>query len=304
MREIFYLTKRNCLVYLRDKSAVFFSLLSMLIVLGLMVVFLGKMNSENVLSVIEEYGGRKITAQDRENAAYLIQMWTLAGIISVNAVTVTMTVLGNMVQDETRKRIMAFYVTPVKRLYLALGYIFSAWIIGTFMCILTFAVGEVFFFLKGYDMLSVKDALTLTGMIMCSALTYSSIGYVIALFVHSNSAWSGILTIIGTLVGFAGGIYLPMSQLSIGVQKILKALPILHSVSMMRAVSTQQIVEKTFAGMPEGLIPVYRDKMGITVTVSGNIWSIKEQVLLLTGYTFCAIILAVIVTRNRKLKDR
>ena len=52
MREIFYLTKRNCLVYLRDKSAVFFSLLSMLIVLGLMVVFLGKMNSENVLSVI------------------------------------------------------------------------------------------------------------------------------------------------------------------------------------------------------------------------------------------------------------
>ena len=100
MREIFYLTKRNCLVYLRDKSAVFFSLLSMLIVLGLMVVFLGKMNSENVLSVIEEYGGRKITAQDRENAAYLIQMWTLAGIISVNAVTVTMTVLGNMVQKE------------------------------------------------------------------------------------------------------------------------------------------------------------------------------------------------------------
>ena len=247
MREIFYLTKRNCLVYLRDRSAVFFSLLSMLIVLGLMVVFLGKMNSENVLSVIEEYGGREITAQDRENAAYLIQMWTLAGIISVNAVTVTMTVLGNMVQDETRKRIMAFYVTPVKRLYLALGYIFSAWIIGTFMCLLTFTMGEVFFFLKGYDMLSVKDVFVLTGMIMCSTLTYSSIGYVIALFVHSNSAWSGILTIIGTLVGFAGGIYLPMSQLSIGVQKILKALPILHSVSMMRAVSTQQIVEQTLS---------------------------------------------------------
>ena len=95
-----------------------------------------------------------------------------------------------------------------------------------------------------------------------------------------------------------------MSQLSVGVQKILKALPILHSVSMMRAVSTQKIVEQTFAGMPEGLIPVYRDKMGITVTVADNIWSIKEQMLLLMAYAFCAIILAVIVTRNRKLKDR
>ena len=71
MREIFYLTKRNCLVYLRDKSAVFFSLLSMLIVLGLMVVFLGKMNSENVLSVIEEYGGKKeITGQSIGQASY------------------------------------------------------------------------------------------------------------------------------------------------------------------------------------------------------------------------------------------
>ena len=38
--------------------------------------------------------------------------------------------------------------------------------------------------------------------------------------------------------------------------------------------------------------------------LQGNIWSIREQVLLLMAYTFCAIILAVIVTRNRKLKDR
>ena len=137
MREVYYLTKRNCLLYLRDKSAVFFSMLSMLIVLGLMVIFLGNMNSEAVLNIIETYGNRAVTEADRENAAYLIQMWTLAGILLVNAVTVTLTVLGGMVVDETQKRIMAFYVTPVKRLYLALGYILSAWMIGSGMCLLT-----------------------------------------------------------------------------------------------------------------------------------------------------------------------
>lgn len=123
MSEIWYMTKRNCLVYLRDRSAVFFSFLSMLIVLGLMVIFLGSMNSESVLNVLQEYGweGRD-TSKDAENATYLIQLWTLAGILVVNSVTVTLTVLGTMVQDETKKRAMAFYVTPVKRYKLTFSY--------------------------------------------------------------------------------------------------------------------------------------------------------------------------------------
>ena len=37
MKEIGYLVKRNSLLFLRERSAVFFSLLSMLIVLALMV---------------------------------------------------------------------------------------------------------------------------------------------------------------------------------------------------------------------------------------------------------------------------
>ena len=40
MGDMIYLVKRNSLVFLRERSAVFFSLLSMLITLGLMDVFL------------------------------------------------------------------------------------------------------------------------------------------------------------------------------------------------------------------------------------------------------------------------
>lgn len=304
MQEVYQMTKRNMLIYLRDKGAVFFSMLSMMIVLGLMVVFLGNMNAENVINVIEEYGGRTATTQDRENAAYLIQMWTLAGILVVNAVTVTLTIMGNMVQDETRKRIMAFYVTPVKRLYLTLSYILAAWIIGSLMCLLTLGVGELYFICKGYGILDMVSVLQLTGMIFCNTFTFSAIGYLMALFVHSDSAWAGLLTVIGTLVGFAGGIYLPMSQLADGVQKVLKCLPVLHGASMMRAVSTAEIVETTFAGMSEELIPIYQDKMGITVTISDAIVSIKGQIGILLLYGVAAIILSVVITQNRKLRDR
>lgn len=304
MREVYYLTKRNCLLYLRDKSAVFFSMLSMLIVLGLMVIFLGNMNSEAVLNIIETYGNRAVTEADRENAAYLIQMWTLAGILLVNAVTVTLTVLGGMVVDETQKRIMAFYVTPVKRLYLALGYILSAWMIGSGMCLLTLGAGELYFIGKGFGALPLQVLLKLAGMIVCNAFTFSALGYMIALFVHSNSAWSGILTIIGTLVGFAGGIYLPMGELSESVGNILKCFPILHGAAMMRETATAELVEKTFAGMPAGLIPIYKEEMGITVTMNGQVLDVKWQMVLLFAYAAAAIVIAVFVTGKRKLKDR
>ena len=108
MKEIFYLVKRNVLVFVRDRSAVFFSVLSMMIVLGLMVIFLGSLNSKNVVEMLKSMGGDRDALQDQKNAEYLIQMWTLAGILVVNTVTVTLTVLGGMVQDETRGRLASF----------------------------------------------------------------------------------------------------------------------------------------------------------------------------------------------------
>ena len=125
MREIYYLVKRNALIYLRDRAAVFFSRLSMFIVLGLMAIFLGKMNSDDLVAILARFGERD-TAADEKNASYLVQLWTMAGILVVNSVTITLTVLGAMVRDETRHRIVAFYVSPVKRIKLSLGYILTA----------------------------------------------------------------------------------------------------------------------------------------------------------------------------------
>lgn len=304
MREIIYLTKRNCRVFLRDKAAVFFSFLSMLIILGLMVVFLGKMNSDELISVLAEFGGERDTVQDQENATYLIQLWTLAGILVVNSVTVTLTVMGTMVQDETRKRIMAFYVTSVNRIKLSLGYILSSWLVGTGMCVITLAVGEFYFVLQGHGLLAAVELLKLAGIIALSVFTFSALGYLLALFVHSDSAWSGILTIIGTLVGFAGGIYLPLSSLSETVQTVLKCIPVLHGAAMMREVCTAQAIRETFDGLPEAVADGFKERMGITLyrgEVQIELW---QQVTLLLIYAIIAIVVATLVNRKRKLKDR
>lgn len=304
MKQIYYLIKRNTLNFFRDRSAVFFSLLSTLIVLALMVVFLGSMNSSSVVEVLKQYGGERNSATDEANAKYLVQMWTLSGILVVNSVTVTLTALGAMISDEARNRLASFYVAPVKRIKIALGYILSAWCISTIMCTLTLLIGEGYMLLQGHALLPMTAILKVFGMICLNTFVYASLGYLLALFIHSESGWSGMLTIVGTLVGFLGGIYLPMSALPGSVGSVLKCLPVLHGCAMMRDVMTADIVETTFTGLPDMVTDIFREMMGITVAFDGQIISFKYQILILLSYAIISIVLATIISNKRKVSDR
>ncbi|MDE6064972.1 MAG: ABC transporter permease [Lachnospiraceae bacterium] len=304
MREIYYLTKRNMLLFLRDKAAVFFSFLSMLIVLALMVIFLRNMNCENVVDALAEVGGVRDTAADEKNAEYLIKMWTLAGILVTNAVTVTLTVMGTMVQDETRNKLVSFYAAPVQRIRLALGYILSSWLVGIAMCVFTLIVGEAYMGLSGFPILSASNCLTLFWMILLNTFVWAALAYLLALFIHSESAWSGALTIVGTLVGFVGAIYLPMSMLPEGVANVLKHLPVLHGAAMMRMVCTKDAIEKTFVGLPEIAGDTFREQMGVHVIMNGNVVSEQMQVLFLVSCGIIAIAAAALIGRKRRIAER
>lgn len=304
MREVYYLFKRNVLVFLRDYGAVFFSMFSMLIVLLLMVVFLGKMNTDEVLWILEEYGGERDAEQDKRNAEYLIQMWTLAGILAVNTVTVSMTVMQTMIRDEVKGQLACFYVAPVKRIKLALGYILAAWSIGSGMSFLTLIIGEVYMVLQGHALLEVTALAKVLGMIMINAFVYAGIGYLLALFIHSESAWGGMLTVVGTLVGFLGAIYLPVSQLSENIVKVLKCLPVLHGAAMMRVVLTEGAMEEIFTGLPPVIPEMFGKEMGITLWTKDVQITLENQIFILAAYSIIAIVLAAVISKRRKIHDR
>lgn len=304
MKVTIQLFRRNFLIFIRDKGAVFFSILSMLIVLGLMVLFLGDMNSQDIVDVLEQFGGERDLDNDRENAKYLVQMWTLAGILVVNSLTVTMTVMGNMIKDESEKRLAGFYVAPVKRIQVALGYILSAWILGIIMCLVTLAVGEGCMLAFGNKILPVEAWLKLTGMIVLNTFVYAAIAYLIALFIHSESAWSGLLTVVGTLVGFVGAIYLPMTMLPEKVAEVLKYLPVLHGAAMMRTVCVKDAIEETFAGLPGEVADVFKESMGISIIMDGKEISFAVQFLYLLLLGLAVMAAGALISRKRTLHDR
>lgn len=300
MNNMGSLLKRNILIFVRDRSAVFSSILSMLIMLGLMALFLGNMSTEDVIAVLNKAGGERDAVQDRAHAKYLVQMWSLAGILTTNAVTVTMTVMGNMIKDKTTSRLASLFMTPVSRLRIALGYVLSAWIIGIMMCLVTLTAAQGYMAASGQPLLAGEACVKLAGMIALNTFVYAAIAYLAALFIDSESAWSGLLTITGTLVGFVGAIYLPMAALPEKVASVLKYLPVLHGASMMRRVCTQAAAETAFAGLPETLVDAFNEKMGVTVIIGEKTVSIGIQAggLLILGIG--VIGLAAFASRRRK----
>ncbi len=303
MKQYLQLTKRNCLVYARDRGAVFFSLLSMLIVLMLMGIFLGNMNQETITDLLTEYGGMRDLEADKENARHLVQYWTLAGILVINAVTVTLAVMTTMVKDAAARKLESFYCTPVSKFCIAISYITSSVVLGMLLCLIPFAVALLYIAATGGELLSAVTILKLIGCIFLNVIIFSIIMYLAAALTKSVSAWSGMGTIIGTLVGFVGAVYLPMGQLPDKVGTVLKCLPILHGTALTRKLCCEDIVAKTFDGLPEEVVTEYNKAMGITIWMDEKILSSQFQVGFLIICGMIALGFILLVTKKRRRNE-
>ncbi|MBO5353453.1 MAG: ABC transporter permease [Lachnospiraceae bacterium] len=292
MNQLFHLTKRNILVYIKDKSAVFFSMLSMIIVLMLMFFFLGDMNVNYVTELQELYGGARDSAADLKNADMLVQYWTLAGLMVVNSMTVTLTVVGTLVTDRVGNKLKSFYTAPVSRLTVALSYILSAIIVGFVLCTLVFVLYMGFIWCMGGEVLTLPTIGKVLVGTLVNVILFSVLMYLLALFVKSSSAWGGLATIVGTFVGFLGAVYIPVGSLPEGVTGVLKCLPILHAASIMRKFMCMDALEQAFAGVPEEVVKVYREVMGIDIVMQDTVLSTEFQLLFLAG---CGIIVLIAI---------
>lgn len=300
---LFRLIKRNILVYIRDKASIFFSLLSMLIIIGLMVIFLGKMNADGIIDIINQYGNSRDTLTDRNNAEELITLWTLSGIVVVNSITITLAMVGIMVEDEAQKRLASFYVSPVNRGIFVIGYVVAAIIMGIIMCTLTVFIG-LFYIWYAYGIILTTQIIQVFFYIILNVFFSASMVFFIVNFVHSVSAFSGLSTIIGTLVGFMAAIYLPMGMLSEKVQSVLKFFPLLHGCSLMRSIFTSEIAATTFQGLPEDVLDGYKNYMGMTISVHDTILDDKIKILIMVISGIIFLCLSAFLQKKRNIMAR
>lgn len=243
------MANRNLKIFFRDRAAVLFSLLAVFIILGLYVVFLGDTIADS-LPVID-------------GASVLINSWVLAGILAVTSVTSTMGAFGIMVEDRSRKILKDFTTSPLRRSRLTGGYILSACSVGVIMSVVTFILGELYILVLDGELLPLLSILKVLGLIVLSVLASSSIVFFITTFLRSQNAFSAASTVIGTLIGFLTGIYVPMGSLPEAVQWVIKVFPISHAGVLIRSVMLERPMEVSFNGAPAGALADFTESMGV-----------------------------------------
>lgn len=265
---------RNLKVFFKDKAAVFFSLLAVFIIIGLYALFLGDVWTSNF--------------EGTPGIRYLMDSWIVAGLLSVTSVTTTMGAYGIIVEDKTKKKDKDFIASPVKNSSLVGGYIFGAIIIGLVMCLVTLLLAEIYIVANGGQWISVPVLIKTLGLIVLSTVVNSSIVLFVVSFFKSANAFATASTIIGTLIGFITGIYLPIGTLPDAVQWIVKCFPVSHSAVLFRQVLMEAPMAASFAGAPEQMVTEFRQLMGVEFEYSGNVASplASAVILLVTAAIF------------------
>lgn len=302
MEELMILTGRHLKVYLRDRSAVFFSLLSAIIIIGLMAFFLGDMNIDAILEVAGPYAAAGDELETLANQ--LVLSWTFAGILSINAVSVSISVYSGMIRDRVSGKLNSIYTAPISRLKITLSYILAAWAAAVLICLLSLGVMELYGVMQGMELYSLKEHIQIVAMIIGNSFVYAAMMYTLAMLAKTEGAWGGFGTVIGTLVGFLGGIYLPIGTLSDGIAAMMKCTPIIYGTAAFREVMTKSVLEQTFAGVPELITEEYREAMGICLSVGDYTMKMRDEWLILISCGIIFLLVGIGMLKYSKKTDR
>ena len=290
MQTILAFASRNIRVYVRDRMSVFFSFLSVLIIIALYALFLGKVQVDEITAA----------AGNLRGVRSLVDSWIMAGLLSVNAVTISLGVLGTMVFDKEFKRFSDFVVAPISRTGIVVSYLISAWVISLLFSLIALVAGELYIVSGGGQLLSPLNALRVVGMLALAVVSSSSIMFLIASFLTSGSAFGVLSTLLGTLIGFITGVYVPLGILPDAVQKFVVLVPFSHSAAMLRQVFCEAPLAAVFAGAPPAARAQYMKMYGIRLFWNGTEISMAAMVAILTGTAVVFLLLSGLKLRGYK----
>mgnify|MGYP001122604146 FL=1 len=275
MKNIKSLTKRNLLLFFRDKATVFFSFLSIIIILGLYILFLSDLQVQSVEEVVGKIEGIKP----------LVNSWVMAGLIAVSTVTLSLGALGVVVADRENNAMNDFLVAPIKREQVFLSYLLSTIIIAMIISLTLFVIAEIYIASSGGTVLTIIPMLKVIGIIALCVLSSSLLMLFVISFLKSEQSVGVLGTIVGTMIGFLTGAYIPMGIMPKGVQIVSNVIPVSQGASLLRKIFLEKPLNDVFTDSKA--LSEYSKMQGIDLYF-GNF-------KLSPSFMICMIILSIIV---------
>ena len=240
------LLKRNFILYFRNRSGVFFSLLGALISFLLYIIFLQKNLTDSWSQL--------------PNSTNLLNNWLMGGTLAVTGITTSFTALTQMVQDRENQVDQDLFLTDLGNWGLQASYLISSIVISFVMQVFMYAVMSFYF--KESPVISHLPEIAL--IMLLSSLISSLVNVLLIYRFQSVDSLGKLATIVGTASGFLVGTYVPIGVLPDFAQIIMKCTPATYIASLYRQVLMKEPLETTFTGN-SGLLQEFQEKMGIQI---------------------------------------
>lgn len=284
MTGLFSMFSRDRKLFFKDKGMFFTSLITPLILLVLYATFLANVYKDSFMSAMPE--GFKVSEKliDATVGGELF-----SSLLAVCCVTVAFCSNMLMVSDKVTGARKDFDVTPVKNSTLALGYYSAAAFSTLIICVLASAACFAYLAVVGWY-LTVSDVLCLLLDIVLLVLFGTALSSVINFFLSTQGQISAVGTIVSAGYGFICGAYMPISQFSKGLQRVISFLPGTYGTSLIRNHALRGVFEEMAAtGFPKEVVE------GIKDSIDCNLYFFDNKVELSAMYVIVAVSAAALI---------
>lgn len=224
MNKFIGLTKRNLLIFFKDKQSVIFSLMTSIIVFVLYLLFLRGTFVDAIQSAMQEAPGLADLVQDKDVEMYA-NLTLLVGILGSALITVPFNCLTVVVRDKENKVDYDILSTPIRRWQVILSYFTAAVISAVIMTGIILTVGLLLLGTQGDLYMGVKEIAQAYGIVALGSFSATALFMIVVLFFKSSSACGAFFSMVSAAAGFVIGAYIPISQFSDGVQTVCNIFP-------------------------------------------------------------------------------
>lgn len=299
MKELQIFIRRNVKLFFKDKGLLFTSLITPAILLVLYITFLGNVYKSSLLSVLPE----GITLSEKLIGGF-VGGQLISSLLAVSCVTVSFCSNMLMVQDKITGARNDLLMTPLRPSVMALGYAIASAINTLIISMAALAMSLIYLSIVGFY-LSFADVLLMMLNIILLVIFGTALSSIINGFLSSQAQISAVGTIVSSGYGFICGAYMPISQFSPALQKVITCLPGTYGTSLVRNSSLcGAFAAMAKEGVPEDAIRMLESAFDCKLSFFSHEVSVPAMyaVLVVTDILLIGIYVLINVLSKKKVK--
>ena len=285
------LIRRNTKLYFKDKGMFFTSLITPLILLVLYGTFLSNVYEASFRSALEAAGA---TVPDKLIGG-CVGGELISSLLAVSCVTVAFCSNLLMVQDKITGARRDLTIAPMRSSVLALSYYLSTLLSTLLICFAATGICLGYLAYVGWY-LTAGDVAALLLDVALLVLFGTALSSCVSSPLSTQGQASAVGTIISAGYGFICGAYMPISQFSEGLQKVISFLPGTYGTSLLRNHALRGVFEEMGAqGFPEAVVEAIRDSVDCNLYFFDNKVELSSMYLVLIASIMIAVGLYVVM---------